>query len=333
MRQNRRVVEEKTYEMLWDCQYCGSKKLLGLSHRFCPNCGAAQDPEKRYFPAENEKVAVQEHEYFGADRVCAACKTASGAKVKFCRSCASPMEAAAAVKLIPEAAAAKAPSSPDPVAPPPKKPVLGPWLTLGSVVLAATFLLRTRSVVLSVAGHEWVREIHVEKFGLVQKKAWCGEMPADAREISRRKEVRARETVADGENCKPVKKDRGDGTYAESQDCTPKTREKLVYSDLCEYAVKSWQPSGTQRSAGSALTPQPHWPQEPLARQGECVGCERLGLRGETYTVRLSGEGRVHRCDFTSQAQWEAMPVGSRWRSEKRALTGGLLCGTLVRAD
>jgi len=34
---------EKTYEMLWDCRYCGTKKLLGKTHRHCLECGGAKD--------------------------------------------------------------------------------------------------------------------------------------------------------------------------------------------------------------------------------------------------------------------------------------------------
>ena len=30
---------EPVFEMLWDCSYCSAKKLLGLTHRHCPNCG------------------------------------------------------------------------------------------------------------------------------------------------------------------------------------------------------------------------------------------------------------------------------------------------------
>ena len=51
----------KHYEMLWDCAYCATPKLLGKSHRHCPKCGAPQDPERRYFPADSEKVAVEDH--------------------------------------------------------------------------------------------------------------------------------------------------------------------------------------------------------------------------------------------------------------------------------
>ncbi len=63
------VSTEPVYEMLWDCRHCGSKKLLGLTHRHRPQCGAPQNPSERYFPSEDEKVAVQNHVYYGADRL------------------------------------------------------------------------------------------------------------------------------------------------------------------------------------------------------------------------------------------------------------------------
>jgi len=55
--------------MLWDCEFCGTKKLLGKTHRFCPNCGAQQDPKARYFPSDEEKVAVKDHVYVGVDKI------------------------------------------------------------------------------------------------------------------------------------------------------------------------------------------------------------------------------------------------------------------------
>ena len=38
------------FEMLWDCEHCGTKGLLGKSQRYCAECGAPQNPAKRYFP-------------------------------------------------------------------------------------------------------------------------------------------------------------------------------------------------------------------------------------------------------------------------------------------
>src|SRR5688500_9569109 len=89
---------ERVYEMLWDCAYCGTRKLLGKTHRFCPKCGAPQDAEKRYFPSDDEKVAVEDHVYVGADRMCGACGSAMSAKALHCSQCGAPLEGAREVR-------------------------------------------------------------------------------------------------------------------------------------------------------------------------------------------------------------------------------------------
>ena len=38
------------FEMLWDCDHCDARGLLAKSQRHCANCGAPQNPDKRYFP-------------------------------------------------------------------------------------------------------------------------------------------------------------------------------------------------------------------------------------------------------------------------------------------
>lgn len=83
---------EAVYEMIWDCKYCGQKKLLGLTHRFCAGCGAPQDPAARYFPPENEKVAVHDHPFVGADVACPACKQPMSRAAKCCTNCGSPID-------------------------------------------------------------------------------------------------------------------------------------------------------------------------------------------------------------------------------------------------
>ena len=75
-------MEETHYEMLWDCEYCGMEKLLGVSQRYCPGCGSAQNPSTRYFPEDSDKVAVADHKYMGADRQCSACDAPNAAIAK-----------------------------------------------------------------------------------------------------------------------------------------------------------------------------------------------------------------------------------------------------------
>src|SRR5688572_20468405 len=94
-----RVEEEGTYQMLWDCKYCATKKLLGVTHKFCASCGAAQDANARYVPSDEEAIAVEDHEYTGADKKCGNCQTPNAAKAEFCTQCGSPMKDAKTVAL------------------------------------------------------------------------------------------------------------------------------------------------------------------------------------------------------------------------------------------
>ncbi|MDB4933727.1 MAG: hypothetical protein JWP87_699 [Labilithrix sp.] len=41
------AMSEAVYEMFWDCKYCGQKKLLGLTHRFCAGCGKGRSVSSR----------------------------------------------------------------------------------------------------------------------------------------------------------------------------------------------------------------------------------------------------------------------------------------------
>ena len=150
----------KTYEMLWDCEYCGAVKLLGKTHRHCPECGAAQNPERRYFPEESEKVAVEDHQYVGADLRCPACKAPNSEIAKFCAECGSPIEKGAQVALKQDPAA----SPPVPASAPKKSGGVKAWpfgvggigLSLIIAVCAASFW--TKTVAITTAGHTWVRE-------------------------------------------------------------------------------------------------------------------------------------------------------------------------------
>ncbi len=83
----------KTYEMLWDCRYCGTRKNLGRTHRCCPQCGAPQDATARYFPAESEKVAVEDHVFVGADLQCSGCGNWNGRASQCCGNCGAPIQA------------------------------------------------------------------------------------------------------------------------------------------------------------------------------------------------------------------------------------------------
>jgi hypothetical protein len=92
---------EKVYQMLWDCRFCGTTKLLGIDHRHCPNCGAAQDPEWRYFPSDADLKVVSDpkYQYAGVDRTCPFCGQPNSAAAKFCKDCGGDLSAAKDVAL------------------------------------------------------------------------------------------------------------------------------------------------------------------------------------------------------------------------------------------
>lgn len=321
---------DKRYEMLWNCEYCGAKKLLGKTHRFCPSCGAPQNPDKRFFPDEEDKVAVEDHEYFGADKRCPNCETATSAKSKFCASCGGPLDEAAEVARKGGPAPAKKPSPP-PAAPKPwLKPLLIGLPVAGAAVLAVC-LFWTKTASVTVSGHEWKREIRIEKYGPERDDDWCGSMPSDAYDVSRSREVRSHKKIPDGKDCRTVKEDLGDGTFREREECTTRYREEPVYDDKCSYTVDRWRASRSAVSSGTGLSPAPAWP-APKLREGTCVGCEREGAREETYTVRFAAGGKAHACGFSDEARWSGFKPGSKWSAKIRVATGGLVCGKLEPA-
>src|SRR3954465_10076373 len=125
---------EGVYEMFWDCAFCDTKALLGVTNRHCPNCGAPQDETKRYFPPPGKEV-VATLAFDGVDLKCPACGTPNGAKANNCRQCGSPLNEAAAVKQLAE----RSNKPPAPIVP--VKPKGMGWavkalIGLGLVVLA-----------------------------------------------------------------------------------------------------------------------------------------------------------------------------------------------------
>jgi hypothetical protein len=356
------MATEKTYEMLWDCKYCGTTKLLGLTHRHCPSCGAPQDATARYFPPDDQKIAVEDHQFVGADLTCASCGEANAVRAKHCRNCGGPLEGAAAVAMRADqvhaagqfagdsgaaaraelAGGARPAPAPAPPAPParPRRTWLGALAgcgcltaVVGAVALIAVFFLWKREAAVEVVGHSWERSIAIEQYGRATEKAWCDSPPAGGREISRTREERSTRKVEDGKDCKTRKKDQGDGTFKEIEECQPKYRSEPVLDDRCTYEVMKWSVARTARAQGSAVTDTPRWPAAELTRPGQCTGCEREGQRTEVYRVRFREAGGASEltCELP-ESRWSAMKVGSRWKAQVRQLTGSLDCSALAPA-
>jgi hypothetical protein len=339
------------YEMQWDCKFCGTKKLLGQTHRFCPNCGAAQDPATRYFPSDDEKVAVKDHVYYGVDRLCPACSTPNSANSHNCRQCGAPLENAAQAALVSEEvrrSGEKFVSSgsrdvagerlqADLKAAEPEKKGVPRWILALAVIMLLVCgglsyaIFTTRETGVRVVSHTWERKIDVEEYSAVSDNAWCDSMPGGAYNISRRNEIRDYRQIPDGETCRTRRIDNGDGTYRQREECETKYRSEPIYDDKCYYTIDRWVHDRTEVASGTSMSPAPFWPETNITSSAGCtrLGCEREGGRGETYTVTFKntqGED-VYECDF-NQEQWQSLSIESLWQMDVNLL-GIASCDTL----
>jgi ribosomal protein L40E len=325
--------KQGVFEMLWDCASCDTKSLLGKTNRFCPVCGAPQDPKRRRFPEPGQEVAANT-EFDGADKACAHCATPNGAKAVHCRHCGAPMDGTAQVKRVADQVNGQsvdaAPAAP--VAAPPKKKQLWPY-ALGAVVvfccglgLVAKFWTKPSKA--TVSGHTWERSIDIEKFGPVSSSEWCDSMPSGAYDVSRSKKQRSTNKVPDGETCSTRNVDRGDGTFERKQECKPKYREEPVYADHCSFKIDKWAKSRSV-TANGALSNPPAWPALTGLRGGSSVGSEREGAHHESYTVAFKGPaGESWSCDF-AEGKWSGLRDGTTLDVKVRMVGGGLDCASV----
>jgi hypothetical protein len=348
-----RVEETGTYQMLWDCKYCGTKKLLGLTHKFCPSCGAAQDVTARYFPSDDEAIAVTDHEYTGADKKCGNCGTPNAAKAEFCTQCGSPMKDAKTVALRSEQSTAEgtafaadskanakqdfeaqkagltgaAPASTEPPAAKKK------WYIIGGVAGAAVIALIvgmfiSRPVEVKVESHNWQRTVKIESYKSHAESAWCDAKPFDAYMVTSRREVRSYDKVADGETCEMVRVDKGDGTFKKERRCKTKYKQVPVYAEKCYYKVNRWVHDRDITAKGGLNDPVV-WPAVNI-RTGTCLGCERESGRSESFNLVLTQvkhPDKKHDCSYP-EATWRAIPDGAVKKIKVRMI-GGAKCDTL----
>lgn len=356
------ITVEGVYEMLWDCKYCGTEKLLGKTHKFCPVCGAQQDPEWRYYPSDEEKVAVKDHVFVGADKICPNCSSLNVADAEFCTRCGAPQSAAAQVKaqaareantlagvqrfqtedldarqmaekyphLKPKAAASQRPKW--------LMPVIGA-IVLGVIAFALFAIFAKRDETGFVSALNWERTIDIERFVAVQNSQICP-APADAYNVSSRYEQVGSRQVPDGETCSSRQVDQGDGTFRQERVCTTRYRSEPIYDDVCYYTVNRWGYSRTVE-ANSATSPNLAWPVTNLnnaaGNSSRCngllpvLGCEKEGARKESYTVTITMDnGRTQTCEVPFD-EWQDVTVETTFTFKVRVVGGGIDCSTLQR--
>ncbi|MDZ4770205.1 MAG: zinc ribbon domain-containing protein [Chloroflexota bacterium] len=351
-----RIEELGTYEMVWDCKFCGTASLPARTHKFCPNCGAAQDPLARRFPADSEKVAVENYVHHGADVICPACGTPNSADAKFCQQCGAGLEnaqkveaGASQVRGESEQFAAQAAQSaeaktfardlqnagvtPDPNAPKRNKLVL--YAMIGVVVVvvigAIVALTAQSDASASLIGHTWERSIAIEQFSSVPDATWCDSIPGGAYAVSQSSRQRSSRSVPDGEACSVRRIDNGDGTFSERRECSTTYRDEPIYDNYCSYTVDRWVYTRQIAQDGESLRDAPRWPLLQI-NAGTCLGCEREGERSEEYIIALQGADRQYAC-VVSYEFWQQAQLETQWNFKVNAFTGSPDCDSLQPAS
>lgn len=350
---------EKHYEMQWDCQFCGSTKLLGKTHRFCPNCGAPQNPDARYFPSDDEKVAVEDHVFVGRDRICPSCGELNSGDAHFCQQCGAPLDEAEEARTVGEqsrgagekfeamasrdVAKERFESEMERVGASPKKkkqkkPRNMRWLVLlavlGVVVCGGIFFLLnwTEEATVSVVGHTWERTISIEEYRNFTTQNWHDARPAgdNVTRGSCTQRQRSTRQVPDGQDCRTVRVDRGDGTFTERQECQTRYRSEPVYDQWCTWRGQRWEGAYTVTSDGASLSDTPYWEDVGLQCEGQRrVGCERIGGRNEVYNVLLQGEQTLYTCAYAQDA-WASYALESEWLIDIRVIDNNAAdCGSI----
>ncbi|MCA0457315.1 MAG: hypothetical protein LCI00_25310 [Chloroflexi bacterium] len=343
----------KTYEMLWDCKFCGTKKLLGKTHRFCPNCGGQQDPSWRYFPSDSEKVAVQDHIYVGADKICKACSSLNGGAAEFCGNCGAPLSGAATAGQVAGRTKAEGESFETEnlqqrqqgtqvpalgIAAAATKPAqssggINKWLIIGVIVVAliggAIFAL-TRTVKASayVTGYKWERTINLQSLQPVHDKTNCDRMPGDAYSVSRSYEQVDTRQIPDGQTCTTNQIDQGDGTFREERSCETNYRSEPVMGYMCTYMVNRWVGASPAVARGDK-TNAPYWPDTNVSTSCFTIGCKRESGRDEDYILMLKGDGdRPFECEVNYDL-WQESKLERSFDVEVGTVLKNFVCSSL----
>ncbi|HEY4179835.1 MAG TPA: zinc ribbon domain-containing protein [Kofleriaceae bacterium] len=309
------------YEMLWDCDHCDQKGLLGKSQRHCPQCGAPQNPDKRYFPPEGSEVKAEGHKFEGADRTCPACSEPMNARALMCTHCGSPMDGAAQIKQL---------LTPKPVfGVPPQKSNLKRTLIIIGASVAFIFIIwfiffRTKIATVKVTGHRWNDIIRVEEWGPVRHEAWRDSVPIRAMSSSCIQKQRSTRKVDTGQqSCSTSKKDNGDGTFEKTQNCHTVYRDEPVYDDWCTYSLDEWHQIDKLAASGAGLSPT--WPATDLPTTAlETYGSRRQGERIQTLTLDFGKDN----CDVKDPI-WRKYADGQSYKLNVRVRTGAVVCGDL----
>jgi hypothetical protein len=177
-------------------------------------------------------------------------------------------------------------------------------LTIGLGAASYFFYFRNTETRAEVTGFEWQRAIAVEVQKTVRERAWEGEVPGGAREVSRAREVHHTDRVQTGtQKVKVGTRNMGNGFFKDVYEDRPVYKQDPVYRNRITYDITRWVRGRSVEAKGADQSPL--WPDPHL------LGGERAGERTEHYIVGLSAQGATYRLELPID-RWTALHPGQR---------------------
>ncbi|MCC7209732.1 MAG: zinc ribbon domain-containing protein [Anaerolineae bacterium] len=340
---------DRAYQMLWDCRFCGTKKLLGVEHRHCPNCGAAQDPQWRYFPSDEDKkeVADPDYVYAGVDRICPFCGQPNSRNANFCKECGGDLSGAqdAAVRAaIEKGSAADTGVAADVVlekhqaemariqGKTGQSAAMPKWLPIALILtlvvcvgLVAAFLFlrnSTYDVQVQVSDVSWERVVAIGQVTTLTGSGWRDSVPPGAYNQScspRQREYQVPEQY----ECGTTRIDRGDGTFIEQPRYCTRMRTESRTDSWCSYSYDQIMHVRDARAGGG--------PDQPLQWPNLSLGFRETEMnREQKLIVRFTGLG-----DKANQTYEYVVPneEESTWRQFRPGQTYSVKFNRLEQAQ
>jgi hypothetical protein len=342
-------------EGCWNCTACGKRAIRG-SKKFCGGCGHPRgDDVTFYLPEDAQEITdetVLERAKAGPDWVCPYCGGDNPSIDTFCSGCGASQDGAQKrdVREIydRDKTADAAPPPQQPIAARPRKKFsragcVAVIVALISIAALLYFIFKPREVDLKVEGFKWERTIRVEEFKTLTESGWEGEIPSDARVLSRKKEIhhvnkiqvgtrQVTKTVTERKQTgtKKVKvgvKDLGNGyfediyenqpVYKDVQrqvvENEPVYRDDPVYATKITYQIDRWVPAAEKTKSGKDRMPK--WPQ--LSAK------ERAADRKESFHIKFKDpDQKEYIYQAKDEQHWKSFEMGDVYRAKVVALTG-----------
>ncbi len=156
-------------------------------------------------------------------------------------------------------------------------------MALGTLITLGWWVFGPSGVAVVATRLSWRYEIIIERQRAESGSDWCDELPADARDVTRR-------VLADP------------------------TGKRTTPGEHCRYTQLAWRRSWIAQNEGGPAD-RPDWPRPPLrlAPPGE-PGSERIGKREAYFEIELRDrENHAWVCRLTPE-RWRQLRVGMRFR-------------------